>query len=230
MKEVLMKIKFRAITALAAALGLSALLHAAPVHADSVHIAGEGTTYYTLSNHYGISVEELMNANPQIPVLNIYPGLKLTIPGTVQAKTVAAAETTSAPAANTANLSALSVEPSSNTVQAWGKAFNYAKVLQVKASAYSSAASENGKWGAVDYFGNPLKLGTIAVDPSVIPLGTKVLVTGYSHPGLPKQAFLATATDMGSAIKGNRIDIFIPGSQSFVADFGFQYVQLYVIE
>jgi 3D (Asp-Asp-Asp) domain-containing protein len=171
-----------------------------------------------------------MNANPQIPALNIYPGLKLTIPGTVQAKTVAAAETTAAPAANTANMSALSVEPASNTVQAWGKAFNYAKVLQVKASAYSSAASENGKWGAVDYFGNPLKLGTIAVDPSVIPLGTKVLVTGYSHPGLPKQAFLATATDMGSAIKGNRIDIFIPGSQSFVADFGFQYVQLYVIE
>lgn len=84
--------------------------------------------------------------------------------------------------------------------------------------------------GAVDYFGDALKLGTIAVDPNVIPLGTKVLVTGHSHPGLPKQAFLATATDMGSAIKGNRIDIFIPGSQSFVSDFGFQYVNLYIIE
>ncbi|NQX48885.1 LysM peptidoglycan-binding domain-containing protein [Paenibacillus tritici] len=226
-----MTIKFRAITALAAVLGLGTLLHAAPVHADSVHIAGETTTYYTLSTHYGLSVEELMNANPQISALNIYPGLKFTIPGDVQAKTAAVANTTAA-AVETADAAAPSfkVQSASNTVQAWGKEFNYDKVLQVKASAYSSAASENGKWGAVDYFGNSLKLGTIAVDPSVIPLGTKVLVTGYTHPGLPKEAFVATATDMGSAIKGNRIDIFIPGSQSFVADFGYQYVHLYIIQ
>lgn len=225
-----MKIKFGAITALAAVLGLGTLLQAAPVQADSVHIAGEATTFYTLSNHYDISVEELMSANPQISASNIYPGLKLAIPGTVQAKMVAVTESAAAAVVTNADLSALSVEPASNTVQAWGKAYTYAKSIQVKASAYSSAASENGKWGAVDYFGNALKLGTIAVDPSVIPLGTKVLVTGYSHPGLPKQAFLATATDMGSAIKGNRIDIFIPGSQSFVADFGYQYVQLYIIQ
>ncbi|MNW05825.1 Cell wall-binding protein YocH precursor [compost metagenome] len=56
-----------------------------------------------------------------------------------------------------------------------------------------------------------------------------MLVTGYSHPGLPKQAFVATALDTGSAIKGNRIDIFIPGSQSFVSEFGFQNVELYLI-
>lgn len=221
-----MKIGFKKITALAAALGVSALLHTAPAQADSVHIAGETTTYYTLSNHYGISIDKLMNANPKIAALNIYPGLKLTIPGITQAKSVAAEP--SAKAASEASI--LSVEPKSSTVQAWGKEFNYAKVMQVKATAYSSALSENGIWGAVDYFGNPLKLGTIAVDPSIIPLGTKVLVTGYSHPGLPKQAFLATAMDTGSAIKGNRIDIFIPGSQSFVSDFGFQYVQLYFVE
>ncbi|WP_228744958.1 3D domain-containing protein [Paenibacillus sp. S150] len=218
-----MKIKFGALAALAAALGISALVQAAPVQADSVHIAGDTTTYYTLSNHYGISMDEIMNANPNIAANNIYPGLKLAIPGNVKTQTAAAAKAS-------ATVSALSVEPQANTVQAWGKEYSYGKVLQVKASAYSSAGSENGKWGAVDYFGNPLKLGTIAVDPSVIPLGTRVLVTGYSHPGLPKQAFLATATDIGSAIKGNRIDIFIPGSQSFVADFGYQYVHLYVIE
>ena len=74
-----------------------------------------------------------------------------------------------------------------------------------KSNAYSPAASENGKWGAVDYFGNPLKLGTIAVDPKLIPMGTKVLVTGHSHPGLPKKAFVATAMDQGSAIKGTEL-------------------------
>ncbi|MNI36804.1 Cell wall-binding protein YocH precursor [compost metagenome] len=222
-----MKIRFRAVTAFAAALGISALLQTAPVQADSIHTAGATTTYYTLSSYYGISMDEIMNANPGIAATNIYPGLNLTIPGIASPKTVAA-ETTSAKASIIT--AGLNVESATNTVQAWGKEFSYQKVIQVKASAYSSAASENGSWGAVDYFGNPLKLGTIAVDPSVIPLGTKVLVTGYTHPGLPKQAFLATATDTGSAIKGNRIDIFIPGSQSSVAEFGFQYVNLFIIQ
>lgn len=226
-REAIMKIRFSAITAFAAAIGLSALLQAAPVQADSVHIAGTATTYYTLSSYYGISMDEIMKANPAISAQNIYPGLSLNIPGVISAKKTVQADTVAAASIITAGLT---VEATTNTVQAWGKAFSYAKVLQVKASAYSSAASENGGWGAVDYFGNPLKLGTIAVDPSVIPLGTKVLVTGHSHPGLPKQAFLATATDMGSAIKGNRIDIFIPGSQSSVAQFGYQYVNLYIIK
>ncbi len=39
----------------------------------------------------------------------------------------------------------------------------------------------------------------IAVDPSVIPLGTKVYVEGYGY---------AVAADKGSAIKGNKIDVF----------------------
>lgn len=82
----------------------------------------------------------------------------------------------------------------------------------------------------MDYYGNPLKLGTIAVDPNVIPMGTKVLVTGYSHPGLPDHSFVAVARDQGSAITGKRIDIFIPGNKSFVNDFGFQNVKLYVID
>ena len=220
-----MKIRFSVIKSLVTVLGISVMLHAVPAQADGIHIAKEGNTFYTLSKHYGVNMNSLMKANPRIQPLNIYPGLKIVIPGQSKVGTATSSEAAK-PQAITASLS---VEPETNTVQAWGKVFNYDKTLQVKATAYSSAASENGKWGAVDYFGNPLKLGTIAVDPDVIPLGTKVLVTGHSHPGLPKLAFLATATDMGSAIKGKRIDIFIPGSQSFVSEFGFQYVQLYVI-
>ncbi|GJM69412.1 hypothetical protein HMSSN036_16280 [Paenibacillus macerans] len=64
----------------------------------------------------------------------------------------------------------------------------------------------------------------------MIPMGTKVLVTGYNHDGLPKQAFVATASDQGGAIKGNRIDIFIPGSVKSVESFGFQEVTLYVLK
>ena len=41
----------------------------------------------------------------------------------------------------------------------------------------------------------------IAVDPSVIPLGTKVYVEGYGY---------AIAGDTGGSIKGNKIDVFFP--------------------
>ena len=220
-----MKNRFRTIKALAAIMGIGAMLSAVPAYADSIHVAEEGNTFYTLSKKYNVDMNQLMKANPTIDALNIYEGLNITIPGKVETQSEN----------NTAEESTvlkpnLTVKPESKIVEAWGKTFNYEKTIQVKASAYSSASSENGGWGAVDYFGNPLKLGTIAVDPNVIPLGTKVLVTGHSHDGLPKEAFLATATDIGGAIKGNRIDIFIPGSQSFVADFGYQYVQLYIVK
>ena len=41
----------------------------------------------------------------------------------------------------------------------------------------------------------------IAVDPSVIPLGSKVYVEGYGY---------AIAADTGGSVKGKRIDVFFP--------------------
>ncbi|MNB70661.1 Cell wall-binding protein YocH precursor [compost metagenome] len=204
----------------AALLGLSVMLMAAPAHAERIHVAGDQTTFYKVAQKYSVSLEQLIQANPEVDPQNIYPGLRLVVPGSTALTGSGIASAESAKQSDSQG---------NKTVEAWGKVFTYDKTVQVKATAYSSAASENGPWGSVDYFGNPLKLGTIAVDPSIIPLGTKVLVTGYSHPGLPKQAFVATALDTGSAIKGNRIDIFIPGSQSFVSEFGFQNVELYLI-
>ncbi|MCT2194559.1 3D domain-containing protein [Paenibacillus phoenicis] len=202
------------------------------VHADAVHKAVEGDTFYLLAKKYGVDMNKLMAANPSINPKNIYAGLKITIPG-VQTQTTGVASAAPAKkesaATTTASASKLKVMSTGNVVEAWGKTFTYSKTINVKASAYSASASENGKWGAVDYFGNPLKLGTIAVDPNVIPMGTKVLVTGHNHDGLPDQAFVATATDQGGAIKGNRIDIFIPGSAANAKSFGFQDVTLYVL-
>lgn len=218
-----MKKRFKGLKIFAAALGITLAVQAVPIHADSVHVAKEGDTFYTLSKQLGVNMTQLMKANPNVQATNIYGGLKLNIPGETMK-----AYADSAPATITA--ASLNVDSDQKIVEAWGKTFTYNKTLNVKATAYSAAASENGKWGAVDYFGNPLELGTIAVDPSIIPLGTKVLVTGHSFPGLPKKAFVATARDTGSAIKGNRIDIFVPGSQQTVSDFGFQDVELYFIK
>lgn len=121
--------------------------------------------------------------------------------------------------------------PAALTVTApGGTTHTYKKELAVRATAYTAAASENGKWGAVDYFGNKLKVGTVAVGPNMIPLGTKLYVTGYDFNGLPKGGMLAAATDMGGAIKGNRIDIFVPGTTQEARKFGFQDVKVYILQ
>jgi 3D (Asp-Asp-Asp) domain-containing protein len=49
--------------------------------------------------------------------------------------------------------------------------------------------------------GLPVGVGVIAVDPRVIPLGTRVFVPGYGP---------AVAADVGSAIIGNIIDLWMP--------------------
>ena len=51
--------------------------------------------------------------------------------------------------------------------------------------------------------GLPVGVGVIAVDPTVIPLGTRVFVPGYGR---------AVAADMGAAIKGDIIDLWMPST------------------
>jgi 3D (Asp-Asp-Asp) domain-containing protein len=51
--------------------------------------------------------------------------------------------------------------------------------------------------------GLPVGVGVIAVDPTVIPLGTRVTIPGYGS---------AVAADVGSAIKGNIIDLWMPSA------------------
>lgn len=215
----------------AIAIGLVGTLQAAPgtAEASAIHKAKEGDTFYQLAQEYGVDMNQLVAANPTISAANIYEGLEILIPGS-EAESQQTGGAMSVKGNFEQALPALKVAESDKLVEAWGKSFNYSKTLDVKASAYSAAAEENGKWGAVDYFGNPLQLGTIAVDPKVIPMGTKVLVTGHTHANLPKKAFVATASDQGGAIKGNRIDIFIPGKSSEVESFGFQDVTLYILK
>lgn len=74
------------------------------------------------------------------------------------------------------------------------------KEIYVSSTAYT--ASCKGCSGVtstgVDLKSNP-GAKIIAVDPSVIPMGSKVYVEGYGY---------AVAADKGGAIKGNRIDVF----------------------
>ncbi|RKN64320.1 3D domain-containing protein [Paenibacillus ginsengarvi] len=104
------------------------------------------------------------------------------------------------------------------------------KTIKAVASAYTASAEENGGYAGKDYFGNSLKVGSIAVDPDVIPLGSTVYVTGYTYNGLPTGGMMAKAVDIGGAIDGNRVDLFVPDSPEKAKHFGYQNVTLYVVD
>jgi len=73
-------------------------------------------------------------------------------------------------------------------------------------TAYCNGCSGTTRTG-IDLRANPNQK-VIAVDPSVIPLGSRVWVEGYGE---------AIAGDTGGAIKGHKIDVFIPGKGSAMA-------------
>ena len=80
------------------------------------------------------------------------------------------------------------------------------KEIFVTSTAYTANCSGCSGTTAtgINLHANP-NAKVIAVDPRVIPLGTKVHVEGYGY---------AIAADTGGAIKGNKIDVFFPSKQT----------------
>ena len=75
-----------------------------------------------------------------------------------------------------------------------------ARTVTVTATAYSAAGATAT--------GLPAGWGTIAVDPSVIPLGTRLSIPGYGE---------GVAADTGSAVSGATIDLWFPSPQQALA-------------
>ncbi|WP_456317973.1 LysM peptidoglycan-binding domain-containing protein [Priestia megaterium] len=105
-------------------------------------------------------------------------------------------------------------QPAEPSQQASGKS------MTVEATAYTAncAGCSGTTATGVDLKANPNQK-VIAVDPSVIPLGSKVYVEGYGE---------AVAADTGGAIKGNRIDVFVP-AEGDAQQFGRKSVKITVM-
>ncbi|MHB1629291.1 MAG: 3D domain-containing protein [Bacilli bacterium] len=114
------------------------------------------------------------------------------------------------------------------TTTAAASSNNGGAAFRMAATSYDGSAASNGHWGAVNYFGQPLQFGDVAVDPSVIPLGSRLFISGYNDPALPKGGFYATANDVGGAIQGNRIDIYLPTAAQ-ANRFGVERVHVQVV-
>jgi 3D (Asp-Asp-Asp) domain-containing protein len=94
------------------------------------------------------------------------------------------------------------------------------KEITVEATAYT--ASCEGCSGitatGINLKANP-NAKVISVDPTIIPLGSKVYVEGYGE---------AIAGDTGGAIKGNRIDVFVPSQQDAI-NFGVKQLKVTIL-
>lgn len=86
------------------------------------------------------------------------------------------------------------------------------RTMTVEATAYcpcrvcTGKGSEHPAYG-ITASGAPAAPGTVAVDPAVIPLGTRMWVEGYGE---------AVAADTGGMIKGRKIDVYFPTHQEAV--------------
>ena len=66
--------------------------------------------------------------------------------------------------------------------------------------------------------GLPVGPGIVAVDPTVIPLGTRMTIPGYGE---------GVAADTGSAIVGARIDVWVP-SEAEANVWGVKTITIYL--
>ncbi|MFJ8066643.1 LysM peptidoglycan-binding domain-containing protein [Psychrobacillus sp. NPDC096426] len=180
------------------------------------HVVVLGDTLFDIAKQHNLSVDELMERN-QLTSDLIHPGDELVIEGTkkVERKVSAA----SLPSVNVSNTTAENTAPVAAKTSA--PVASTAKELTVTSTAYT--ANCEGCSGVtatgIDLLANPDQK-VISVDPSVIPLGSKVWVEGYGE---------AIAGDTGGSIKGNKIDIFIP-SQEEAINWGKKTVKVKILD
>lgn len=91
-------------------------------------------------------------------------------------------------------------------------------VARMKCTFYTGSADEGG---SITALGTPVTPWyTVAVDPRVIPLGSKIRIEGFDG--------VFYCADTGGAIKGNIIDIAV-GSKSETNSLGVQYRNVYLV-
>nr|WP_255457387.1 LysM peptidoglycan-binding and 3D domain-containing protein [Sporosarcina sp. JAI121] len=155
--------------------------------ASSNYTVKKGDTLFKIAKMHKVSVSNIKSWN-NLKSDIIHPNTNLKV--TSKGKTVNKSTTTKKA------VKSMAKTPSRSDSD------NVVKEFTVSASAFT--ASCNGCTGitktGINLKSNP-DLKVIAVDPKVIKLGTKVYVEGYGY---------AIAGDTGSAIKGNKIDVFFP--------------------
>lgn len=187
-------------------------------NSSSTYTVKSGDTLFKIASAHGISLDQLMSWN-NISGHMIYPGQEFAVKG---AAAKAAAPAAKAPAKEAPKSTQAAPTPASAPAAAKPAAASSqaGKEMTVSATAYTAycAGCSGITRTGIDLRSNPNQK-VIAVDPSVIPLGSKVWVEGYGT---------AIAGDTGGAIKGNKIDLFMPNRSDAIA-FGRKQVKVKIL-
>jgi 3D (Asp-Asp-Asp) domain-containing protein/LysM repeat protein len=187
----------------------------------------KGDTLWDIALDYQVTVSQIKEWNKLNSEL-IHPGLNLLIYEGLKNTHTAVTEKQTKPAAAQASKVSAPVEkpatkesaPAEKPASTSTSNTDSKKSITVKATAYTAYCEGCSGTTAtgIDLKANPNKK-VIAVDPSVIPLGSKVYVEGYGE---------AIAGDTGGAIKGNRIDVFIPSKKDAI-NFGVKQLEITIL-
>lgn len=103
-----------------------------------------------------------------------------------------------------------------------GAEYAYSSMLACSSTAYTADRGDSGTTTATGMTVNrdPNGYSTVAVDPRVIPLGTKLYIEGYG---------LAIAADTGGAIKGNMVDVYFNTYEEAV-NWGRRQINVYILK
>jgi uncharacterized protein YabE (DUF348 family) len=107
----------------------------------------------------------------------------------------------------------------------------FKRAINMTATAYDATFESTGKHPGdpgygITRSGTKVRPGVVAVDPKVIPLGTKLYVKSLDS--TPDYGF-ASAEDTGGAIKGNKIDLYMESPED-VRKYGKRKVLVYILE
>ena len=108
-------------------------------------------------------------------------------------------------------------------VTADGQVLTYSKTGQFKATAYTHTDAGCDMTTAT---GTTVHIGTVAVDPKVIPYGTRMFIV--TNDGAYVYG-ISTAEDCGAAIKGNRLDLYFPTYDECII-FGVHMATVYFLD
>lgn len=99
-----------------------------------------------------------------------------------------------------------------------GSQYRYKDCITATATAYCT--------GTRTATGMAVRYGVVAVDPSVIPLGSRLYIEGANGTWIYGTA---VAADTGGAVKGNKIDLYVE-SYSDAINFGRRTAKVYILE
>lgn len=108
-------------------------------------------------------------------------------------------------------------------VTADGQVLTYSSTAQFVATAYTHTDEGCNMTTAT---GTTVRIGTVAVDPTVIPYGTRMFIVCNDGSYIYG---LATAEDCGGAIKENRLDLYMPTTEECFA-FGVRNCTVYFLD